>query len=249
MVTAVIIDDELHARQTIKAILLARKSEIEIIGEAENVADAVKIIKSLQPQILFLDIDMPDGNGFSVLKQIDYRNYKVIFITAYQEYAIQAIKFSAFDYILKPVNPVELLKAVSNCIAEELAQNLSAKYDAFFSNFNQQQTRSKKIVLKTSERMHVVELAHIIRCEADNAYTTFFLNNGSSVLVSKGLKHFEEMLGSMNFLRVHQSHLINLEYISYFNRQDGGSIVMADNSSVPVSTLKRQALLQYLDSL
>lgn len=249
MIKAVIIDDESHARQTIATIIKSKFREIHIIGEAANVEGAVVLIKHTRPELVFLDIDLPDGNGFDILKQIDHKKFRVIFITAYQEYAIQAIKFSAMDYILKPVSPVELENAVKNILEEEVDDIYEEKIKAFFQNFNTNTTTNKKIVLKTSEKIHVVGVSKIIRCQADNAYTTVFMDDGKSILVSKGIKKYDEMLSNSGFMRVHQSHLVNLNFISYYDRQDGGHLVMSDSTSIPVSSQRKPILIEYLDSL
>lgn len=249
MIKAIIIDDEAHARQSIRTILKTQLKKINIIGEAGNVKDSVKLINETDAELLFLDIDLPDGNAFNILNEIEYKKYKILFITAYQEYAIKAIKFSAFDYILKPINPTELLASVNNAISEDIVEGYEDKFQAFFSNFSRTTPEQKKIVLKTSDKIHVVNINNIIRCEADNAYTTIYINDGTSILVSKSIKSFEELLKSYHFMRIHQSHLINANYISYFNKQEGGSLMMSDNSTVPVSGQKKALLLSYLDSL
>ena len=249
MIRSIIIDDEAHSRQIIRTILDTQFKEIEIIAEARSVAEAIRLINEKEPDLLFLDINLPDGNAFNILKQIDYKKYRIIFITAYQEYAIRAIKFSAFDYILKPVNPAELVNSVKNAISEDLIEGYEDKFQAFFSNISNTSPEQKKIVLRTSDKIHVVDIKNIIRCEADNAYTTIFTNDGKNIVVSKGIKSFDELLSTYNFMRVHQSHLVNPNYISYFKKQDGGCLVMSDNSNVPVSSQKKHILLEYLDSL
>lgn len=248
MIKAIIIDDEAHARQTIKTILRYGNNSINIVGEAENIKEAVDLIIKESPQLIFLDINLPDGDGFDILNQIQHKNHKVIFITAYHEFAIQAIKFSAFDYILKPVNPKELINTVEKAIHEEVSENYNTKLDAFISNITTPNAPNK-VVLKTSDKIHVVEINQIIRCESDNAYTTFYLQNEKSIMVSKSIKHYDEMFKDQQFIRVHQSHLINPNFINYFNKQDGGFLVMSDGSNVPVSNQKRPLLLNYLDSL
>ncbi len=249
MIKTIIVDDELHARQTIRTIIDAQFKDIEVIGEVGTVTDAVSLININNPELLFLDIDLPDGNAFNILKQVDYKKYRIIFITAYQEYAIQAIKFSAFDYILKPVNPKELIKTIQSAIKENIIEGYEDKFQAFFSNLNNSTPDQKRIVLKTSDKIHVVDIKNIVRCESDNVYTSIILNDGKSILVSKSIKSFEELLTSFHFMRVHQSHLVNLKYMTYFNKQEGGSLVMSDNSIVPVSGQKKAILLDYLDSL
>ena len=153
---AVIIDDEAHARDTIRTIVESQVKNISIIGEAENVLTAIKLIDKKKPDIIFLDINLPDGNSFDILKKISHKNFKVIFITAYQEYAIQAIKFSAFDYLLKPINPSELIQAVNKALLEHSTPNdLETKLNAFFKNINQLSPSPKKIVIKTADRFHI----------------------------------------------------------------------------------------------
>ncbi len=249
MVKAIIVDDEIHAQSAIETILKGQFAEIEIVAKAETVQSAVEMIKNKEPELLFLDIDLPDGKGFDILKQLDYKSYKVIFITAYQEYAVQAIKFSAFDYILKPLNPAELVEAVKNALNECSEEQYKLKLDAFLNNFNSTTPEVKKLVLKTSDKIHILDVKDIIRCESENTYTTFYTNTGNKIVVSKSIKKYEEMLCPLGFMRTHQSHLINLNYISYFDKQLGGAIVMTDNSNIPVSTQKRALLMEYLDSL
>ena len=249
MIKAIIVDDELHARQAIEKILALHFKQIQVVGKAGNCVEAIGMISMNDPELIFLDINLPDGNGFDILKKIDYRKYKVIFVTAYEEYAIQAIKFSAFDYILKPINPTEIINSVNNAINEKITSDYDMKFQAFFDNFINSVPDVKKLVLKTSDKIHVVDIKDIIRCEADNTYTTFYLVNNKSILVSKGIKNYEEMFEGKGFMRVHQSHLINLNYISYYDKQQGGFIVMSDQSYVPVSLQKKPLLLAYMDSL
>lgn len=249
MISAIVVDDEMHARQSIKAIVSSQLSNIDFVAEAANVADAVAVISKLKPQLLFLDIDLPDGNGFDILKQVSIHNFKVIFITAYQEFAIQAIKFSAFDYILKPINPVELVNSVSKCITDQVTEDYNKRIETFYTNFNNPHLEQKRIVLKTADKIHVVDVKNIIRCQADNSYTTVYLNSGQKIIISKNLKSYYEMLQPFGFIRTHQSHLINTKFIEFFNKHDGGYLVMTDKSEIPVSNQNKPILLEYLDSL
>lgn len=249
MIKAIIVDDEAHARQTIRTIVESNFKEIQIVAEAASVAESVKTIQKNEVELLFLDIDLPDGNAFHILQQIDYKKYRIIFITAYHEFALQAIKFSAFDYILKPVKPTELIESVKSAVNESQAEGYEDKFQAFFTNLSNTTPEQKRIVLKTSDKIHVVDIKNIVRCESDNVYTTIYLNDNRSIVVSKNLKSFDEMLSSFHFMRVHQSHLVNLNYLTYFDKQEGGSLVMSDNSKVPVSGQKKHLLLEYMDSL
>ena len=249
MINAIIVDDEIHAQQAIEKILELQFKQIKIVDKAGNCAEAINKIEQNEPELIFLDINLPDGTGFDILKQIDYKKYKVIFVTAYEEYAVQAIKYSAFDYILKPINPVELINSINNVISEKITADYDQKFQAFFANFNSSIPGIKKLVLKTSDKIHVVDIKDIIHCEADNTYTTFYVINEKHIVVSKSLKKYDEMFIGQGFMRVHQSHLINLNYISYYDKQHGGFIVMSDNSNIPVSNQKKPLLLEYLDSL
>ena len=250
MVNAIIIDDESHARQSIRKILELQFNEIDIQGEAGNITEAVHLIDKNKPQLIFLDIDLPDGTGFDILRKINYKQFKIIFITAHQEYAIQAIKFSAFDYILKPLNPLELIQSVKKVLSEKLILgSFENKLEAFFTNFNHTTPEQKRIVLKTSDKIHVVDIKNIIRFQSDNSYCTIYINSGNKIVVSKSIKSYEEMLTSMGFMRIHQSHLINCNYINYYEKQYGGTLVMSDKSNIPVSNQKKPVLFTYLDSL
>jgi len=250
MIKAVIIDDETHARQSIRKILELQFGEVNILGEAGNVADSVQLIDDNKPDLVFLDIDLPDGNGFDILNKVNYKQFKIIFITAHQEYAIQAIKFSAFDYILKPLNPSELIQSVNKVLAEKyIPGSFEDKLNTFFSNYSNTSPELKRIVLKTSDKIHVVDIKNIIRFESDNSYCTIYINSGKKIVVSKSIKSYEEMLNTLGFMRVHQSHLVNCNYINYYEKQYGGSLVMSDNSNIPVSNQKKPVLFAYLDSL
>ena len=250
MMNVVIIDDESHARQSIRVILESQFKNINILGEAGNVVDAVELINSKKPDLLFLDINLEDGSGFDILKKLSYKQFKIIFITAYEEYAIQAIKFSAFDYILKPLNPKELVGAVNRVLEENfIPDSIEDKLNTFFTNLSSTNSCQKKIVLKTSDKIHIVDVNNIVRFESDNSYCTIFLNTGKSIVVSKSIKSYEQLLAPLGFMRVHQSHLINCNYITYYEKQDGGSLVMSDNSNIPVSNQKKPILFAYLDSL
>ena len=249
MIKAIIIDDEINSQEVVSQLLKECFSEIKVVAKAGDVKHSIAEIEKHKPNLLFLDINLPDGTGFDILKSVDYSDMKVVFITAHQEYAITAIKFSAFDYILKPVNSGELIKTVRKVLDERNTVNNALRFEAIFSNFGNSLPELKKIVLKTSERIYLVNIKDIIRCEAENNYTVFHLANGTKIMVSKTIKTYETLLPSHEFMRVHQSHLVNLNYIQHFDKPDGGILVMSDNSTVPVSHMKRTVLLDYFSSL
>lgn len=246
---AVIVDDEFFSRQTVSDLLNDNFREIEIVGQADSVKTAVELIPALKPDLVFLDVDLTDGTGFDILNLLKPISFKIIFITAHQEYAMKAIKFSAFDYILKPVSESELKAAVDRVMAEQGMANHQVKLDAFFYNTGNMPKEGKKIVLKTSESIHLINVSDIIRCEADNNYTTFYLSTGERIVISHGLKEYEDLLGSYGFFRVHQSHLINLKYIARFDKKDGGYVILSDKSQIPVSQRKKQKLLEVIEGL
>lgn len=240
MISAIVVDDEAKARETIALLLALCPVEVHLIGEAVDVDSAYEIIKRLSPNLVLLDINLPNGTGFDLLKKFDKINFKVIFITAHEEYAVQAFKCSALDYVLKPINSADLFKAVEKANESLSNDEMASKLTALLSNLE----KLKKIVLKTAESIHIINVEAIIRCEADVNYTTFFLTNGKRLLVSKPLKDYDDLLSNAGFFRTHQSHLINLDHMLRYDKNDGGYIVMDDNSPVPVSTRRKDVLFE-----
>ncbi len=247
MKKALIIDDEQRTRELIAKMIESFGLDIQAIPAGENVQSGIKAIEEHQPDLVFLDIQMPDGTGFDLLKSIPNKNFEVIFITAHEEFAIKAIKFSALDYILKPVDPEELQAAVERALKNMNTPKDIPQFEALQNNINP--TQKKRLVLKTQESVHVVELDQIIRCEADRNYTSFFLKEGKKILVSRTLKEYETLLTGHSFLRVQQSHLINLDYVERYDKGNGGSVVMKDGSEVPLSAAKRDIFFKIIENL
>lgn len=247
MIKAVIIDDEACFREMIQFLLKDYFPDVEVIAEAEGVDDAIDAIESHFPDLVFLDIEIVGGTGFHVLQKLKNRNFKLIFITAFNEFAIQAIKFSAVDYILKPINEFEFKAGVEKAIQEIEKQEKLSPLDQLFSNY--QGKAEKKLVLRTVQDIHVVNVSEIIRCQADNAYTTFFLTSGEKILVSKGIGEYVELLENYGFIRPHQSHLVNLDFIKKLDKSDGGFLILKDKTEVPVSMRRRQQINDILSQL
>lgn len=251
MKKVLIIDDEKRTRELIAKMIESFELGLETHPVGENVQSGIKAIQELNPDLVFLDIQMPDGTGFDLLKALPEKNFDVIFITAHEEFAIKAIKFSALDYILKPVDPEELRasldKALNHSKREQGGEKQSTYFDALQHNIQPNQKR--RLVLKTQESVHVVDLDNIIRCEADRNYTSFFLTEGKKILVSRTLKDYETLLAGHHFLRVQQSHLINLNYVDRYDKGNGGAVVMKDGSEVPLSPAKRDIFFQILEKL
>ncbi|NQU33639.1 MAG: response regulator transcription factor [Bacteroidetes bacterium] len=249
MMRTVVIDDEPNARQVVKNILEQYCKSIEIIGEADSVSEGVKIINKLNPDLVLLDIRMPDGTGFNLLKKVRHLNFHFVFITAYEEYAIQAIRQSALDYIVKPINTNELIEAVEKAeLTRPRESELKNKLDTL--SYNQSGDRSdKRLVLNTQESIYIVKVEEIVSCKADKNYTEVNIINGKKLVISKTLKDIEEMLLGCGFFRTHQSHLVNLKYIDHYEKGLGGTIIMNDSSRIPVSSRKKDVFLQLMSKL
>jgi two-component system LytT family response regulator len=247
MFKAVIVDDELDAIESVKLLLNENFSNITIAGTAQNVHDAQEIIALVKPDIVFLDIEMPDGTGFDVLEAIPDRKFKVIFITAYNQYAIKAFKYSAVDYILKPIDIDEFVNAVGRL--EELnTSNPKAeeKIKVLLENVNGK--RPEKIALSTSESIEFVRISDIVQIEAEGSYSTLKFQDQTSLVVSKNLGEFESLLEDHPFYRPHQSHLINLLHVKKVTRL-GNEIVMEDGSIAFLSRRKKNQFMELMSTM
>lgn len=247
MIKVLIVDDETRTRELIAKMIDSFAYDITAIPEGSNVQTAIEAIEKHHPDIVFLDIQMPDGTGFDVIRSIEDKSFEVIFITAHEEFAIKAIKFSALDYLLKPVDTLELKSALDRALESISEKKENSQFEALQKNINPSEKR--RLVLKTQESVHVVELDDIIRCEADRNYTSFYLKDNRKILVSKTLKDYETLLASHNFLRVQQSHLINISYVDRYDKKNGGAVVMKDGSEVPLSPAKRDLFFNRLENL
>lgn len=249
MINVCIIDDVEKTRKSVANIIQLYGKNIKIAGEADGVASGIKLITNCSPDVVLLDIEMPDGTAFDLLRKLKEIRFKIIFITAHEGYSLQAIKFSALDYILKPINPDDLIASIER--AEDIIEkeNASARINTFLNNLTTTAAKEKKIILKTFDSIHVICVADIIRCESDGNYTTFYLSNNTKLFVSRTLKEFDDMLKDYGFFRSHQSHLVNLDYLSSYKKSDGGFIVMKDLSEVPVSARNRNLLFQYIEKI
>ncbi len=249
MLKVLIVDDELHAREMLHTALSICCVETEVIGTAETVEEAVEKANSLKPDVILLDINLPDGSGFDVLEKVHDKKISVIFVTAYDEFAVKAFKFSAVDYIVKPVDIDELETSIERAKNTKETNDLGRKLKVLIDNMNNAGSEEKKIVLKTMESIHIVRVSEITHCVSDQNYTAFHLTKGRQFLVSRTIKEFEEILTPYGFFRTHQSHLINMNRISRFNKTDGGALVMEDNTNIPVSKRKRHELFEIFEKM
>jgi two-component system LytT family response regulator len=248
MLQTLIIDDEKRGRELLRMVLSTHCPEVKVIGEASNIKEAYNLIVQTDPDLIFLDIEMPGGTGFDLLSKFDEINFEVIFVTAFDKYAIKAIKFSAMDYLLKPVDEEELVKAIKKVEENQNKKSNKERINNLVSNVKKT-SDNQKIGLTSSDGLEFIEIKTILRCEADGKYTSVFLHDGKKLLVSKNLKEFEDLLTDYNFFRIHHSHLVNLDYIKKYQSGRGGYVVMSDGSTITVSQRKKEDFLNSLKKI
>jgi two-component system LytT family response regulator len=249
MLRAIIVEDELNSQELLKEIIEEYCEGVTVVDTAQGVKEALEKIEKHQPELLLLDIELSDGDGFQVLEQAGEIDFDVIFTTAYDQYAIKAFKFAATDYILKPVDIEELQEAVKRIVdkhknPEENPSN--EQLQSLINNIRNLQQPFKRIVLPTSNGFTVVDPKDIIRCESDRNYTFIFLTDGRKILVSRTIKEYDEMLTDYNFFRIHQSHLINLAFLKNYTRGRGGYVELTDGTTLDVSARRKSDFLRRL---
>jgi two-component system LytT family response regulator len=234
-----IVDDEVANQENLQGLLKAYAPDVQVCAVAESVDDAVNAIRLHQPELVFLDIQLHGQSGFDLLKQLDAINFEIIFVTAYNQYGIQAVKFAALDYLLKPIDIDELTTAIDKA-RKAIQQRKKNERLGYLLEYLKDDNQSKpRIALPMFGETRYVNIADILRCEADNTYTKFVLASGEQVLVSKTLKEYADMLAGYSFLRAHQTHLVNMAYIKSWLREDGGCLLLTDGTKIPVSKLNR----------
>jgi two-component system, LytTR family, response regulator len=249
MLRAVVIDDIDAIRIKNIDIIKSNCPNIAIIGQASSVESGINLIKQIVPDIVFLDVEMPDGTGFDLLQKLKPINFKVIFITGYEDFAIRAFRFSAIDYLLKPLDPIDLIEAVTKAEEALTKDVMELKLNTLFSNLERPKNL-QKLVLKTAEKIYSVNIQDIVNCESDKNYTTFYFINAPKLVVSTTLKEYETLLKPFQFFRAHQSHLINMLYFDHFIKSDGSNtIVMKNKHTIPLATRKKEEFLALVDNL
>jgi two-component system LytT family response regulator len=246
MLRAILIDDELNNLENLSALLAKYCPQVMVIGKASDAATARGLIAALNPDLVFLDVQMPHENGFTLLKSLPEITFDVIFVTAYDQYGVQAIKFSALDYLLKPVDIEELKRAVNKAEQQHNRKQQQSLLQNLLHYFNNEKSRQQKLALPTAGETRLVSITDIVRCESSNSYTTFFLSNGEKVMVSRPIGEYEQLLGGYDFIRVHQSHLVNKEYVQSLLKKDGFSLLLKDGSMIPVSRQKKETVMEVL---
>ncbi len=247
MLTAIIVEDMPDALQLLKSDLKANHPEIKVVDTAQSVVEAAKSLRNTQPDILFLDIMLGDGTGFDILEIFPDLKSKIIFVTASDEFAIRAFKFAAIDYVLKPYSNEELAQAIAR--AKEQIQPNKERLNILKDTLSAPEQKPDKISLHTLDKIIIANLDDIIRCESDSNNTIFYLQDGQKIFVTKTLKYFSDMLKNYQFLRVHQSHLVNLQCISAFIKTDGGYLMLKNGENIPVSVRKKIEVMEILDRL
>ncbi len=249
MIRGIIVEDEIRSRDTLRGLLSRYCKNVEIIAEADSYRSGLAAIREQHPDVVFLDIQMPDGSGFKLLEEFDEIKFEIIFTTAFDQFAIKAIKYSALDYLLKPIDPEELVSALKKVENKISKRGVNENIQVLLDNIKSRDANPHKIVLSTFEKIHIIETDNILRCESDNYYTNFFLTDGKQILISKTLKENEAMLGEHNFIRPHKSHLVNVKYIKGFLKNDGGYIEMTDGTHIPVSRRKREKIIEIITNI
>ena len=244
MIKTVIIDDEENNIGTLQSLLTQFCPEIEIIGTAGNAKQAFTVINELQPQLVFLDIEMPMGNGFDLLEKLMPVNFEVIFVTAFDQYAITAFKYAAMDYLLKPVSIDELKRAVNRSVIRIAEKNVNNRIESLIANFRSEAQGLKKIGLPTAEGLVFEEIENIMHLQAESNYTLVYIRNKKKMTITKSLKEFEDLLPANIFCRLHHSHIVNLNYITKYYKGRGGYVELTDGTTVEVSTRKKDDFLE-----
>ena len=241
----IIVEDEAHSRKTLSNFLHKYCPEIEITAQADTVNSAILSVNTTPPDLLFLDIDLPDGSGFDVLDSIVKPWPKIIFVTAYNQYAVKAFQISAIDYLLKPIDPQLLINAVQKVSSnEEPTGQMVQKMEVMRENRISGQLH--KIAVPSQNGIQMIRIEDIVRFEADGNYTTIFMRDKSKLVVTKKIKEFEMLLEGLHFYRLHQSHIVNLHFVERYIRGEGGTVVLEDGSQIEVARRRKEDFLDRL---
>lgn len=243
-INSIIVDDEKHGRENLAGLLAQHCSNVEVLGSANSVESAIELIKETSPELVFLDIEMPKASGFQLLEYFNEINFEVIFVTAYGNYAIKAIRFSAADYILKPINYHELKAAVEKVTERIRYKTENDRIKELHRNIKQPE--NPRIGLPTGDRIEFVNPADIINCKGEGNYTHIYLSGAKHLLVAKTLMEFEELLNDFSFIRTHKSHLVNLKHVTAWLKTDGGMLQLSNGEKVAVSRRRKESVLEML---
>lgn len=247
MIKAIIVDDESKNISTLNKFLSDYCPQVKVISTANNISKAKELIEDQHPQLLFLDIEMPLGSGFDLLQSLECINFEVIFITAFNHYAINAFRFAAIDYLLKPVNISQLQEAVNRAEQRILEKNSFLNYELLLENLSTSNANEQQIILHDNNGHHIFKLKEILYCIAEGSYTAIHLSQGKVFISSKNLKEYESMLPENDFCRIHHGHIINIQHVQQVLRGRGGSVIMSDGKELEVSVRKKEAFLEWFN--
>tara|TARA_Y100001933_G_scaffold187753_2_gene186791 strand:+ start:21793 stop:22542 length:750 start_codon:yes stop_codon:yes gene_type:complete len=237
-ITTFIVDDEARSRSALTNLLGKYCKSLKIVGEADNITEAVNKIERLRPNLLFLDIRLKEGTSFEILRQLTYNDYMVVFTTAYDDYAIKAFKFSAIDYLLKPIDVEELISAVNK--VERFSHNNSRISNALINQLLTFNLNDPNIAVPMEQSVEFVRIKKILSLKSEGPYTEIYLKDGSKIVSSKHLGHYQQVLNDFGFFRTHHSHLVNLGSVKRYIKQDGGYLELIDGSTVPISRRRKE---------
>jgi two-component system, LytTR family, response regulator len=246
MIKLLVISGDRETGPGVAQILSDFCPNVTYLGTADSVPEGAAMVNATQPDIIILDTRLSDGSGFEMLKLFESIPFKIIFLSTHIEFSLKAFKYSAVDFILKPPDPDELAQAV-NKACDLISHEEKLDFNILAENLKHL-NKKEKIILKTFDHIHMINHDEIIRVEADRNYSTFYITDGRKIIISKSIKDIEDQLNNKGFYRIHKSHIINLSMMKYFDKSDGGYVVMKDGFSVPVASRKREMLLQIFDS-
>jgi two-component system LytT family response regulator len=246
-INSIIIDDEPNNIENIQSILQKLYPEINVVATATDAADGIAAIDKLQPDLVFLDIQMPGKSGFDILKSFPQIDFEIIFITAYDQYGIQAIKFSALDYLLKPIDIEEFKSAIQKAKDKIASRQKNHSIDNLLAYIKRGQNETPRMALPTLEEIRYVPVTGIVRCQASDNYTLFHLDSGEQLLVCRTLKEYAGLLAPHGFIRTHQSHLVNIDFVKSYLKEDGGALLLKDLTKIPISRQNRELVKEALN--
>ncbi len=245
----IIIDDEQKDRENLRLLIDSYCPQVEIIGEAKDRSSILTVLSQLQPDLVFVDIQLGSISIFDVLKELDHINFRIVFVTAFDKYAIEGYQYDAIDYLLKPLDVKRLIKVVDKTIRLKEQSGFKENKINEIKDLYSKVTAPPKISITDAKGVHIIKTIDVLYCVSDGNYTTFVMNNRSEIVISKNLKHFENKLKGYSFLRIHKSYLINLNHIDFLTKEQGGSAIMKNGKSLPISRNCKKELYEKMNIL
>ncbi len=249
MLRAIIVEDEKHNRETLKNLLSGFCPEVQLEGMAASVEEALPLIRNVRPDLVFLDIELQTGTGFDLLSQLQNLDFEVVFTTAFEQYAIKAIKFSSLDYLLKPIDVEELQAAVAKALKRKSSAEQNARLDILLAHLKPSAQPEKRICLSTADGLEFINTSDILYCEANGSYTNFQLKNDRKIMVSRNLKEYESLFDENHFMRVHNRYLVNLREVRRFVKTEGGYLLMNNDAQIGISPKKRAEFIEKMGEI